>query len=49
MIDGDDRRETGVVAKVQAVGSKSFHMDLPLLEKRFQFFGAFGNWGPNLQ
>ena len=28
---------TTVVAKVEAVGPKSFHMDLPLLENRFQF------------
>ena len=28
---------TTIVAKVQAVGPKSFHMDLPLLENRFQF------------
>jgi sulfopyruvate decarboxylase subunit beta len=26
-----------IVAKVEAVGPKSFHMDLPLLENRFQF------------
>jgi len=28
---------TSVIAKVAAVGPKSFHMDLPLLENRFQF------------
>ncbi len=28
---------TTIVAKVAAVGPKSFHMDLPLLENRFQF------------
>ena len=28
---------TSIVAKVEAVGPKSFHMDLPLLENRFQF------------
>ena len=28
---------TTVVAKVEAIGPKSFHMDLPLLENRFQF------------
>jgi sulfopyruvate decarboxylase subunit beta len=28
---------TTIVSKVQAVGPKSFHMDLPLLENRFQF------------
>ncbi len=28
---------TTIVAKVEAVGPKSFHMDLPLLENRFQF------------
>jgi sulfopyruvate decarboxylase subunit beta len=28
---------TTVVSKVEAVGPKSFHMDLPLLENRFQF------------
>jgi len=30
-------RLTTVVAKVEAIGPKSFHMDLPLLENRFQF------------
>jgi sulfopyruvate decarboxylase subunit beta len=29
---------TTIVAKVQAIGPKSFHMDLPLLENRFQFW-----------
>ena len=29
---------TTIVSKVQAVGPKSFHMDLPLLENRFQFW-----------
>jgi sulfopyruvate decarboxylase subunit beta len=29
---------TTIVAKVEAVGPKSFHMDLPLLENRFQFW-----------
>jgi sulfopyruvate decarboxylase subunit beta len=28
---------TTVISKVEAVGPKSFHMDLPLLENRFQF------------
>ena len=28
---------TTIVSKVQAVGPKTFHMDLPLLENRFQF------------
>jgi sulfopyruvate decarboxylase subunit beta len=28
---------TTIVAKVEAVGPKSFHMDLPMLENRFQF------------
>lgn len=28
---------TTIVARVEAVGPKSFHMDLPLLENRFQF------------
>jgi sulfopyruvate decarboxylase subunit beta len=28
---------TTIIAKVEAVGPKSFHMDLPLLENRFQF------------
>ncbi len=28
---------TAIIAKVEAVGPKSFHMDLPLLENRFQF------------
>jgi len=27
-----------IVAKVEAVGPKSFHMDLPMLENRFQFW-----------
>jgi sulfopyruvate decarboxylase subunit beta len=31
------RTLTTIVAKVAAVGPKSFHMDLPLLENRFQF------------
>jgi len=30
-------RLTTIVSKVEAVGPKSFHMDLPLLENRFQF------------
>ena len=29
---------TSIVAKVEAVGPTSFHMDLPLLENRFQFW-----------
>ena len=33
----DAHELTTVVAKVEAVGPKSFHMDLPLLENRFQF------------
>ncbi len=28
---------TTIIAKVEAVGPKTFHMDLPLLENRFQF------------
>src|SRR5436305_10078782 len=28
---------TTIVSKVEAVGPKTFHMDLPLLENRFQF------------
>lgn len=28
---------TAIVSKVEAIGPKSFHMDLPLLENRFQF------------
>jgi hypothetical protein len=28
---------TTIVTKVAAIGPKSFHMDLPLLENRFQF------------
>ncbi|MBE3560700.1 MAG: thiamine pyrophosphate-binding protein, partial [Ktedonobacteraceae bacterium] len=28
---------TTIVAKVEAIGPKSFHMDLGLLENRFQF------------
>jgi sulfopyruvate decarboxylase subunit beta len=31
------RTLTTIVAKVEAIGPKSFHMDLPLLENRFQF------------
>ncbi|HEY7343195.1 MAG TPA: thiamine pyrophosphate-dependent enzyme [Ktedonobacterales bacterium] len=31
---------TTIVSKVEAVGPKSFHMDLPLLENRFQFMRA---------
>jgi sulfopyruvate decarboxylase subunit beta len=30
-------RLTTIVAKVEAIGPQSFHMDLPLLENRFQF------------
>jgi sulfopyruvate decarboxylase subunit beta len=33
---------TTIVSKVEAVGPKSFHMDLPLLENRFQFKRALG-------
>ena len=29
---------TTIVSQVDAVGPKSFHMDLPLLENRFQFW-----------
>src|SRR6266516_4404100 len=29
---------TTIVSKVEAIGPKSFHMDLPLLENRFQFW-----------
>ena len=32
-----DETLTTIVAKVEAIGPKSFHMDLPLLENRFQF------------
>jgi sulfopyruvate decarboxylase subunit beta len=28
---------TTIISKVEAVGPKSFYMDLPLLENRFQF------------
>jgi len=28
---------TTIIAKVEAIGPKSFHMDLPLIENRFQF------------
>src|SRR5947209_5830171 len=28
---------TTIISKVEATGPKSFHMDLPLLENRFQF------------
>src|SRR4051812_34313186 len=34
-VDGPEL--TTIVAKVAAIGPKSFHMDLPLLENRFQF------------
>jgi len=30
-------RLTTIISKVEAIGPKSFHMDLPLLENRFQF------------
>ncbi len=33
----ESRTLTTLVAKVAAIGPKSFHMDLPLLENRFQF------------
>jgi sulfopyruvate decarboxylase subunit beta len=33
----DSATLTTIVSKVDAVGPKSFHMDLPLLENRFQF------------
>lgn len=29
---------TTIISKVEAIGPKSFHMDLPLLENRFQFW-----------
>jgi len=29
---------TTIVSKVEAVSPKTFHMDLPLLENRFQFW-----------
>jgi sulfopyruvate decarboxylase subunit beta len=29
--------QTTIISKVEAIGPKSFHMDLPLLENRFQF------------
>ena len=32
-----DSTLTTIVSKVEAIGPKSFHMDLPLLENRFQF------------
>jgi sulfopyruvate decarboxylase subunit beta len=32
-----DNTLTTVISKVEAVGPKTFHMDLPLLENRFQF------------
>jgi sulfopyruvate decarboxylase subunit beta len=32
-----DHDLTTIVSKVEAVGPKTFHMDLPLLENRFQF------------
>lgn len=32
-----DHNLTTIVSKVEAVGPKTFHMDLPLLENRFQF------------
>jgi len=28
---------TTIISKVEAIGPKTFHMDLPLLENRFQF------------
>jgi sulfopyruvate decarboxylase subunit beta len=31
------RTLTTIISKVQAIGPKTFHMDLPLLENRFQF------------
>jgi sulfopyruvate decarboxylase subunit beta len=31
------RTLTTIISKVEAIGPKSFHMDLPLLENRFQF------------
>jgi sulfopyruvate decarboxylase subunit beta len=34
-LDGDTL--TTIVSKVEAIGPKTFHMDLPLLENRFQF------------
>ena len=37
---------TTIVAKVEAVGPKSFHMDLPLLENRFQFKRALEALAP---
>ena len=33
----ESRTLTTIISKVEAVGPKSFHMDLPLLENRFQF------------
>jgi sulfopyruvate decarboxylase subunit beta len=33
----ESRTLTTIVAKVAAIGPRSFHMDLPLLENRFQF------------
>jgi sulfopyruvate decarboxylase subunit beta len=36
---------TTIVCKVEAIGPKSFHMDLPLLENRFQFKRALEELG----
>jgi sulfopyruvate decarboxylase subunit beta len=33
----ESRTLTTIISKVEAIGPKSFHMDLPLLENRFQF------------
>jgi sulfopyruvate decarboxylase subunit beta len=33
----NDNTLTTIIAKVEAIGPKTFHMDLPLLENRFQF------------
>ena len=33
----DGSQMTSIISKVEAVGPKTFHMDLPLLENRFQF------------
>src|SRR5262249_20881400 len=34
----DSKTLTTIIAKVEAIGPKTFHMDLPLLENRFQFW-----------
>lgn len=34
----DSNTLTTIISKVEAIGPKTFHMDLPLLENRFQFW-----------